>query len=278
MTATNTDQIPPDTRPIDEMPFGSGASDPRAVAKAVRETLHRCGVNVAREIEELGCTGASAKGLTTTQIAELRVGLAGGGVGLTCFVPPTRYCLAHSTIGGLQLGQAARFSEEIAKISRDLSPRERGHVELIEASRRVRGGDLNERLLKTTDALSGRDLPPGVEHAEESDTGFEDDQPFRQVAEQAPRETVMQAGAGFVCPEHRVPVWSCRYCAAQMIVEGPLEPEYVVDSPHPTGDTEINTVTPVEMDAHIASCEAADCETITVYVRAATFSRKLARD
>lgn len=288
------DPIPPDTRSIDEMPFGSGATDPLAAAKTVRDTLRRCGVNVAHEIEELGCTGASAKGLTTTQIAELRMGLAGGGVGLPCFVPPTLYCLAHSTIGGLQIGQAARFSEEIEKISRELAPRERGHVEMIEASRRVRGGDMGERLMKTADALSGRDLPPGVEREEEADAESEDSRHYRQLIEedratrlQPPRVAALRAPTltadgdlieqGFVCPEHRVPIWTCRYCVAQMIVEGPLEPEYIVTSAV-SGGAEFAPQSAQDVEPYLAGCETEQCSRVMVFVRAAVFSRKLARD
>lgn len=279
MTAT-PDPIPPDTRSIDEMPFGSGAADPQSTAKAVRALLRQCGVTVAHEIETLGCTGASAKGLTTTQIYELRMGLGGGGVGLTCFVPPTRYCLAHSTIGGLQVGQASRFPEEINKISRELSPREKGQVELIEASRRVRGGNLDERLMKTADALSGRDLPPGVEREDESDTGFEDGQPYQQVAEQTRRPQTLRASTltqdgdlienSFVCPEHRSPIWSCRYCVAQMIVEGPLEPMYVASvdgAMHAAG-----------VDVAMVLQNHANANAVDVYVLAARYTQKLARD
>lgn len=262
---TVVDMIPPDTRPIDEMPFGSGATDQPSVCADVRATLHRCGVNVAHEIEELGCTGASAKGLTATQIAELRMGLAGGGVGLTCFVPSTRYCLAHSTIGGLQVGQASRHPEEIAKISRELSPRERGHIEVIEASRRVRGGNLDERIMKTADALSGRELPPGVEPGEEDE---EDD--GEELSDIVARNR--EISRGWTCPEHRTPVWACRYCAAQMIVEGPLKPEFVVRE---SGQLPV-AVNSVEETLDELTQKGAG--RVDVYARVVGYTRKLARD
>lgn len=274
MTATNNDPIPPDTRSIDEMPFGSGAADPQAVAAHVRAMLRSCGVTVAHEIEELGCTGASAKGLKASEIAELRLGLGGGGVGLPCFVPPTRYCLAHSTIGGLQIGQLGRFPEEIVKISRELMPREKGQVELIEASRRVRGGDLNERLMKTADALAGRDLPPGVEMGDpgaivEDDDGEED---LSDIVERN-----RQISRGWTCPEHRAPLWSCRYCVAQMIVEGPLEPSYLVASAT-DGGTVFAAKDAGQVEQYVEECDVARSARLTVFVRAADFSRKLARD
>lgn len=268
-----TDPIPPDTRSIDEMPFGSGAPDPQSVATSVRDMLKKCGVSVAHEIEALGCTGASAKGLSLTGITELRLGLAGGGVGLPCFVPPTRYCIAHGTIGGLQLGQAARFPEEVEKISRELTRKERGHIEMVEASRRVRGGDLSERLMKTADALSGRDLPPGIEH--EADTGFEDGQPYRQIAEHAPQAPT--APDAFVCPEHMKPVWSCRYCVAQMVVEGPLEPEFMVES-EKGEDLESEAIDAADIESYVQDASTEGCDEVTVYVRAAYYKRKLARD
>ena len=271
MTATNMDPIPPDTRPIDEMPFGSGAADPQAVAKTVRATLRTCGVNVAHEIEELGCTGAAAKGLSITQIAELRMGLAGGGVGLPCFVPPTRYCLAHSTIGGLQINQAQRFPNQVDLISRELSPRERGHVELIEASRRVRGSNLDDRIMKTGDALGGRDLPLGVELE-----GPEDD----AEEEPASEALVPTSTTAWVCAEHRKPVWSCRYCVAQMVVDGPLEPIYVTVPRECDTDVLVPNygIGAESLGDEIERLTVAGVGKLYVYVRAATFTRKLARD
>ena len=271
MTAI-ADQIPPDTRPIDEMPFGSGSPDPKLTAALVREMLHKCGVTVAHEIEELGCTGASAKGLAMTEIVELRMGLAGGGVGLTCFVPPTRYCLAHSTIGGLQVGQASRFPEEVVKVSRELSPRERGHVEVVEASRRVRGGDMSERLMKTADALSGRDLPLGVE-LEDGEEELEEEESTHSSTKMSLRETgVPFDPLVWACPEHRVPVWACRYCIAQMIVEGPLEPKFVVRE---AGQL---AVAVDDVSATLDELTTKGVAGADLYARVATFSRKLARD
>lgn len=275
------DPIPPDTRSIDEMPFGSGAEDQQGAAKTVRDMLRKCGVSIAHEIEELGCTGASAKGLMITEIYALRMGLAGGGVGLTCFVPPTRYCLAHSTIGGLQVGQASRFTEEIEKISRDLSPRERGQIELTEAARRVRGGDMSERLMKTADALGGRDLPLGVEL--ESDA--EDDDDGEELSDIVARNR--EISHGWTCPEHRTPLWQCRYCVAQTIVEGPLEPTFVVQSLtvrapgeplNPGGNGVFTRPSAGELASALEKFDGEGVNDVIVYVRAATFSRKLARD
>ncbi len=273
MTATNNDPIPPDNRSIDEMPFGSGAPDPAATAILVRGMLRQCGVTVAHEIEELGCTGASAKGLTTTQIAELRLGLGGGGVGLPCFVPPDRYCLAHSTIGGLQIGQLGRFQHELVKISRSLSPRERGQIELTEAARRVRGGDLSERLLKTTDALSGRELPPGVEMG---GLGVGEDDHEGVLTDISPEDLPAHypPPRAWTCPEHRVPVWSCRYCVAQMIVEGPLAPQYAADPHFPAG----SVIAVVPDVASFIEGLRGDVEKVEIYALVATFRRKLARD
>lgn len=128
---------------------------------AVRATLRSCGVEKAGDINMVGCTGAVKSGLTVDAASALILDLAGSGFGLPCFVPQTRYCLVHKTIGGLQDGQKQHHTDMVEKISRELTPEERGKVKLVEASRRIRGKNLEERLADTVDALSGEQLPAG---------------------------------------------------------------------------------------------------------------------
>jgi hypothetical protein len=136
---------------------------------AVRAVLRVCGISKAGDINTLGCTGAVKHGLSRDAASALILDLAGSGVGLPCFVPPSRYCLVHKTIGGLQEGQKPYFTEVVNDISRELNATERGTVKLMEASRRIRGERLDGRLADTVDALSGYELPPGFEREEEED-------------------------------------------------------------------------------------------------------------
>lgn len=136
-------------------------NETHAIARAnVRATLRACGVEKAGDINTLGCTGAAKAKLTIEAIANLRLDLAGSGFGLPCFVPPSRYCLAHNTIGGLQDGQKAHHEEMVESISRELTPEEKGHMVLTEAARHARG---DERMLDAHGALTGFELPKGFE-------------------------------------------------------------------------------------------------------------------
>jgi hypothetical protein len=266
-----TDAVPPDTRSIDEMPFGDGATDREATAVWVRETLKRCGVSVAHEIETLGCTGAIAKGLSLDDVQKLRLGLGGGGVGLPCFVSPSRFCLAHNTIGGLQEQQKQLYPETAESISRPLKPNERGHIEMVEASRRVRGSNLDERLMKTADALRGRELPPGVETAEDEKDATES---FAQAS-----PTLMPVpnigSSAFTCPEHRSTVWSCRYCVAQAVVEGSLEPTFAIATE--SADWKTDGLAPAKLESALDQLDKEGLARVDIYVQVARMERKLTR-
>lgn len=262
-----------DKRPIEEMNFGAEEKDEvkrKEVCTRVRDILKTCGVKVADDIAELGCTGFAAVGPGAQAMSDvsysdaiirlgkfLRLGLAGGGVGLPCFVPPTRYCLIHETIGGLESGQEARHPEMVASISRELTPVETVRVRVIEKAR-------NSGKNKTGDQIA---------HAVEvfaDPTG---------VLEEAPNESpepVPRSELNWKCPEHTELKWNCRYCAAQAIVEGPLEPTYTVESS--AKDLEIEHVEASAVPEYLASCEKDNATAVAVFVCVATFTRKLAKD
>lgn len=265
--------------PIEEMNFEGGDD--------IRNVLRSCGVKTAGDIEQLGCTGAAKFGLPPEGIKNLRLGIGGGGVGLPCFVPVTRYCLAHGTIGGLQQGQKQFYPDQVDAISRPLTPKEKGTVELIEASRRVQGGTMGDRLLRTADALSGRELPKGFEASSifDAEPIIADMTPAAAAERIVQERPVARDGSYMVdlpepwkCPDHPKTNWACRYCVAQAIVDGPLVPTYFVESPHPTGDTEYDTVPAEEVDPHVQSCNEQGCDEVNLYVRAARFTRRLARE
>jgi hypothetical protein len=259
--------IPPDVRPIAEMPFEGGA--------ATRALLNRCGVQVAHEIETLGCTGARSYGLSIDEITSLRLGLAGGGVGLPCFVAPDRFCLAHNTIGGLQNEQKARYPQMVGEISRELTPQEAGQVAYTEAVRRTGKGGVGEQMATAQGAFSGfGELPRGAEMIEGEPSSRD------ELHEQMMGGVVTPAAKPFTCPEHTKLTWSCRFCVAQAIVEGELEPTFAVHFP----DVEIGaqalkvivSLTPDETQNEIDAADMDGAEVVEVYALVKTLTRKLA--
>lgn len=267
--------IPLDERLIADMPFEGGA--------LTRAMLTRCNVKKAFEIDTLGCTGASGYGLTLDEIAALRLGLAGGGVGLPCFVPPDRYCLAHNTVGGLQREQESRHPANVAAISRELTPQEAGHVAFTETVRRTGKGGVGEQMATAAGALGGfGEMPRGVEMVEER-TATDD---VRDGIAQAQRGEVSPVPASvfdgtFVCPEHAETNWSCRFCVAQTITEGELDTTFAVCGiPENRPFTPLNDAStgitgeelPVEIEAH----DKAGAERVLVYALVKTLTRKLA--
>lgn len=268
--------VPLEQRPIGEMPFEGG--------DATRALLRLCNVVVAEDIEKLGCTGAKALGLSIEQIAELRIGVGGGGVGLPCFVGIDRFCLAHNTIGGLQVDQAQLHPEQVPFISRELTPVEKGKVELIEAARRKQGKSLNERLVDTGDILSGREMAKGFEAVDGSSTestlrskGVPLGDEFPAVPPGRLADLVVETP--WTCPEHKKTNWACRYCVAQAIVEGPLVPMYRLDWQTPHDGLPHNAQMPGEsVDAAVRGANDSGAEDAVLYVRCATYTRRLARE
>lgn len=277
---TPTDPPPPiplDERPIAGMYF-SGGDETRAI-------LQQCHVSKAFEIELLGCTGAAGFGLSIGEITKLRLGLGGGGVGLPCFIPPDRFCLAHNTIGGLQRDQEQRNPENAAAISRELTPKEAGHVALTEAVRHTGKGGTGEQMAAAQGAFSGYgDMPRGVEMVEDpveaAATMHREDaesaEDFRRRLFSKIRTPV------FTCPEHDKTNWSCRFCVAQAIVEGELDTTFAVCGiPEARPFTPINDastgITGAELDAEIEAHDKAGAETVLVYALATTYKRKLSR-
>jgi len=162
-----------DRRLISEMQFGLEAgkelgeeerkAEQQRVTEHVRVLLGECGCVVADDINRLGCTGVArmfpANPITTG--AELRMDLAGGGVGLPCFVPPTLFCLVHNTIGGLEDKQKAYFTDEVGKVSRALTDAEAATVAAMDRVRRMKRTDAEEfiagRSAAEADEVAGDD-------------------------------------------------------------------------------------------------------------------------
>ena len=261
---TTTDPPPPiplDERPIAEMPFSGGAD--------TLGLLNQCRVSKAFEIELLGCTGAAGHGLSIGEITKLRLGLGGGGVGLPCFVPPTLFCLAHNTIGGLQREQEQRNPQNVAAISRELTPQEAGQVAFTETVRRTGKGGTGEQMAAAAGALGGfGELPRGVEMVEEREALRDDDTAW------PPR----LGAPSFTCPEHPKTNWSCRFCVAQSIVEGELDTTFAVRAVSAIENSVVTTgVSGSALDEAIEKMDAAETREVEVYVLAVTYKRKLSR-
>jgi hypothetical protein len=213
-----------DERPLSELNFGYNEISPEdreREAAWVREELVAMGVQTAQGIVDLGCTGA-ANHLTSEEIPRLRLGLAGCGVGLPCYVPIGRFCLAHNTIGGLEPGQLPLHVENIARISRDLTPAEAAKVAVMEKSRRIEKDNLADTQKAVSRVLGGRDLDAVKEALTNSpdqvlDLDEDPQTDLHNMALTPPRSP-------WRCTEHRDLNWSCRHCVAQAIVEGPLIP------------------------------------------------------
>jgi len=224
-----------DARSIDEIPFAQDVpEEARGLLQArMREIFKRAGAAIAQDVIDLGCTGLVKALAHASQVAgfatwpdptdvrssqvdvarEVRSHMAGAGFGLPCYVPPTRYCLVHATIGGLQKGQIARHAESVNLCSRELTPEERKHAAAVqalidqeglkEAKEHFKVEELKDEACKAAANLSGMN--------------------------QAQERPVVVLGSTFVCPEHEAMVWECRYCLAASIIQGPLQPEVFLE-------------------------------------------------
>lgn len=264
----NQNPVPPDTRPIADMPFEGG--------DATRALLTRCGITEAREIEALGCTGATKHGLNLDEIRNLRLGLAGGGVGLPCFVDSNRYCLAHNTIGGLQHEQLQRHPEFVEQISRPLTRKEAGHVAFTEAVRHSTDASagVGDRIASGAGMLNGYgEMPKGTEMVEEEPSSRDE---LHEQMMGGTRPPVLPLGHPFTCPEHTSLVWTCRFCVAHAVANGELEPVFAVHRPEgeEPGDATLGILGNELVDT-IEKLDAAGANEIEIYVLVKTMKRRL---
>lgn len=268
-----------------------------------------CKINTDEDIEQLGCTGCAALGLSIDDIQFLRLGLAGGGVGLPCFVPPNRYCLAHGVSGGLQEGQKPLYIEGVEKVARPLTPDEIAHDKLVAAARK------SEREHGAHSMLHGHTLPAGWEEvaggtmegaeidpsssgpmsampragaaeflenvdAIREEGGIDDIVAAGRMGEHFDKTEVTESNSvaipAWKCDEHTKTNWLCRYCIAQAIVEGDLTPTLRFAGPPGGG---IGIIKAEAIDAKLDELsQAGSVDHAEVYARVASFTRKLARD
>ena len=250
-----------DERPLADLPLAMHLPplDRLPAVARLREVLEACGVAVAEDIARLGCTGLFDHGHDLPTIQFVRRNLAGSGVGLTCFVPPTRYCLGHDTIGGLQEGQACAYESSVEGISRPLTKEEAEHMGIVERVRRRKGHEsLDRRLHEAMEALNP-----------DADTTLSTSPaPLSKVPSH------VKAQRAFTCEEHAEPFWGCRFCLAQAIVEGDVSPRCLL-----TWDDGENfeNVDASEIEGRLAAFDENGVSAAAVYVRVLRFVRRLAR-
>lgn len=275
-----------DTRPIEDLEFGAALADrtpaERQRTRELLTTLFRdLGCQIAQDVADLGCTGLSTKAkMSVGAIAEIRNDMAGSGVGITCFVPGHLFCLAHNTIGALQPGQAQRYPEALPSITRPLTPQEEVSVRLIEKTQRIKSSG-KSRLVDSVDMLSGRGISPA---------DLEDEDGVVVASPQPTRDTVPDHDdlysndnpyTPWMCDEHDDLTVGCRYCLAEAIVTGPLEP-FLLLMPALEGNQanpeDANRIAPDEFEEKLAQLDAAHCDAAALFVKVATWRRRLARD
>lgn len=288
-----------DERPLAEIRFAQDCNDPE-VEQTVRAKLKKAGVVWAYDIIDMGCTGLAKEIRSNLQAASVQTGVAckgptfteetlkgavcaeacyirehmsGSICGLPCYVPRDRYCLVHDTIGGLQAAgnldgpQAARHSEALSYMSRELTEDERQKVFGVEKK-------INEEARKAALAEYG-----AVE--EGTDEISDEAMPTPVLSCPIPKPP-------FKCPEHVEPDWECRKCIAQAVAE---------DRAHVANSTRVYASRSFSRSDHdgvnVSGCQgtlqgnlhealvdlgAGRVDSVELWVRAASWSKKVTRD
>jgi len=259
-----------DTRPLGEIRFAADlpASAGESIEAKIRDLLHQAGVGVGQDIIDMGCTGLVESlprldALALDSARFIRRHMAGSVCGLPCYVPRDRYCLVHDTIGGLQLAgnfdgpQAQRHPGALPFMSRELTEEERWKVSGIEAklSAEVKAAALAE--------YGATDL---------DDEAVQASMAYPHEMAVAPSCPIPQPP--FKCPEHTEPDWGCRKCIAQAIVEGASLTDLEVRGYNDAG----LWASCASVARGLQQLEADEHRRIDLWVRVASWSKKVARD
>lgn len=246
-----------DDRSLNEIPFALDLASGQAregAAGRVREIFRSVHVHDGSGIILLGCTGLVYK-LTqisgwagqAVEIAKfVRGHMSGSGIGLPCYVPPSKYCLVHDIVGGLQRGQRERYPEGLLFCSRELSETEKASVAAVT--------ELIDDAGKTKAKQLGLELEEAVDNTKPT--------------------AIAIVSAEMQCPEHKQIDWRCRYCLAATIVNGPLEPETFVEIVH--GETPHTYDTPAELPRILQEVDTN--KSVTVFVQVKRWTRRLTED
>lgn len=259
-----------DERPLAEIAFDCGE---------MRELFAICSVVVAQDIIDLGCTGLvqhlhalpaypdhllSIVGRDRSaphwlSLAMLTQGRMSGSIcGLPCYVPKDRYCLVHNTIGGLQTTgnvdgpQATHHPEALPIMSRELTPDEQQRV-----------GGIKAKLNADVKAVALQEYGAEDVFEEEPDDADADD----RTPGPAPSCPIPQPP--FKCPDHKELDWDCRKCIAQAIVEVEVVPHILCIN---------GSFCSSSLDEALKALDAIECDRVELWVRVASWSKKVTRD
>ena len=246
----------PDLRPIDEIPFLEHAGHVRRILKIAELTI-------ADQVIQAGCTGLvmnlrvmDSLSKTCDDVVKdaqfVREHMGGAGFGLPCYVPPTRFCLVHNTIGGLQQGQEARRPEGMAFCSRELTEEEQKYAVAVNAK-------------IAQDGLKEAAAHFGVKSCKD------------ETASVPPPNAspVWLLNGQFRCPEHKEIEWKCRYCLAAAIIQGPFEPVIELQVQFRSGPNGNDTVPIEQLERHLSD---ANTEVVEVYARVKRWARELVEE
>lgn len=269
-----------DDRKIEDLLFAQEDSllNRESFCATVRRIFLDRGARTAQDVIDLGCTGLVGTPVDTSipdayrllykenspvaQIAFARGRMAGAGFGIPCYVPPTRFCLVHNTVGGLQPNQAGRHPEGLNLCSRPLTLEEQGHTADVQALIDKEGIANAKRLF-------------GAESIEPSTTPAAQEVPtvapaVPTITPAVPTTASVTLSARFVCPEHTTLVWACRYCLAAAVINGPIQPEVFLESQHRNDRLESWDIE--DLQAVLADL---NCVEVTAVVRAKRWMRKM---
>ena len=271
-----------DKREIKDLNFGAFVPEEKrdAVLALIKGVIAVTGAKTADDVAAIGCTTLAAHGFTVDESKEVRLGFGGSGIGLTCYVPLSRYCFVHEIAGGLQDNQEQRYADHVEKVSRELTPQERFNVGLVDAARRKRGTEKDAH-----DVLIGHDIPAeliaSVAGPTDEAAGTASSAPSAPSAPTIAPVRVEVPVATWKCELHvGDPKWDCRFCVAQAVVEGPLQPVLIGVRENaqdvPAGQVKLDGgFSAADVDAALQDDK---CAKFLLFVQAASWTRRLARD
>lgn len=255
-----------DVRPLGVIPF---AQDPKlsheereSRAQRVYDLLVEAHCGTPQDVIDQGCTGIS-RNLELHEARFVRENMTGAGFGLPCYVPNTRFCLVHDTIGGLQEGQTQAYPERANGISRELTDDERKRVGAVAAHQEA------ER------AAAAHELG-----ATPTDDSFDSEDPLLEsvLREAAGRAAPPKLQLNAVCPEHPrdKPEYRCRFCLAALIINGPFEPALHLQTVDAHGSrAHCDGAASLVLQEFNGQFGSGDVAAFSLFVRVARWERKL---
>lgn len=252
------------SKPLSEIEFFSPH------AKEVRSIFADAACRTDEDVINCGCTGLVSRLIeyfnlpgekAVEQATIVRANMEGSGFGLPCYVPERYFCLVHNTVGGLQKGQAQKYASAVSTCSRELHSDEHLHASAVQAA-------INQEGLKEAQSRFG------MEQIEEALIETEP-----EAASSTPESSLggflrQSPLGGSLCPNHSETVWTCRYCLAQLILNGQGTPDVRMKREMVSDRIVEGTLSPgAEIDLRDPAVRS-----IEVFVSVARWSTKLVRE